>query len=285
MNPLRQILPLLALAATQTPAAAAVEQSALGVSNSGFGYFLVPWQGAPIDAGNSGCGGNVCVTTRAQASGGDMRATYLQGTGGGYWNGGGSTDVESSGWITIVADAPGAASFVDATLNLMLTGARSLSANVGGYAEGSVKLGVDVLGSHAWLQESSGINTSPPPSQAGHMWRVDSDRIGAALTHLPVGQPFQLLLSLNSSGSAWGGATASASTDYRLSLIGQQPAFTLPAGYSAWSSDWSIEHSLYCPGGCAAVPEPAGWSMMGIGLALLPWARRRLQATFKEDRS
>lgn len=285
MKPHRHALWLLVLAAAPLPATAAVEQFAIGGSGTGYGYFFINWRSEPIVVSRGGCSSNICVSTDGLASASFLQATFSQSNGGGYFGSGGYANVMSRGWITIVADAPGGPSFVDATLNLKLTGSTTLSANQGGTADGSVKITVDTAASSAWLQESIGKGSSPPPTQASYAWRVDADQVGAALSHLPVGQPFQLTLGVESRGGAGGSASSTSLVSYRLGFFDQQTVLNLPAGYSAWSSDWSIDSNRYCPNGCAPIPEPASWALFCAGIALLPWSTRRLRRNSLEERT
>lgn len=279
-------LPLLAAAALASlPATgqAAVETFAQAVSSLGPGYLYAPWSSNPIDLRNDGCGAGVCITTIAQASALGLHGVYYQASGGLYWGGGGFTVVQSQAWLTIVADTPGGPGFVDGSLNLQLTGATWLAAAGGGRAGGSFKVSIDALDNHAWLLESAAIGQDPATPGASQMTRVDADEVRGTLTHLPVGQPFQLTLGLHLNGSADATGSSSANVNYGLNFLEGAPVFALPPGYSVWSSDWAIADNQFCPNGCAAVPEPSGGWMMLAGLALLPWLARRVSGHREGD--
>lgn len=266
---------LFATAALPSTASATVEVSAQAFSAAGPGFYSTGWRTDPIDNWASGCAGGACVSTFVHASAAYLQSYYAQGNGGTYPGGGGATTTQSRGWLTITPTGAGGASFVDATLNLALIGSPTVNASMGSSAISTVRATVDGAGNSVWLQESAAVNLQVPGTQASAMWRVDSDEIGATLLHLPVGQPFQLQLSLASSGNATGSASSSMVGNYRLSFDDHHAVFTLPAGYTVNSLDWSIQNNQFCPNGCAPVPEPSPWLMMACGLALLPWAARR----------
>lgn len=274
MKPLTNSL-LFAIAALPFTASAAVEVSAEAFSAAGPGYYAAGWRTEPIENWASACAGGACVSTFVHASAVYLQSYYAQGNNGTYPGGGGSATTLGRGWLTITPTGTGGASFVDAALHLSLIGAPNLSAGTASSAISTVRVSVDGAGNSAWLQESAAVNMSVPGPQASAMWRVDADEIGATLLHLPVGQPFQLQLSLDSSGNAAGSANSSMVGNYRLSFDEHQPVFTLPAGYTVNSQDWTIQGNQFCPNGCAPVPEPSAWLTMTFGLVLLPWAARR----------
>ena len=75
----------------------------------------------------------------------------------------------------------------------------------------------------------------------------------------------------NGAGSGLGAVDLS--SDFLLRFDDREAVLGLPAGYTAWSSDWGIDDNRFCPSGCAPVPEPATAALSLFGLGLLALLR------------
>jgi hypothetical protein len=218
------------------------------------------------------------IDAEARSDSAGLLARYHQ-DGWAEWPAGGESGwagARGSGLVLITADVPGGPSFIDLTLNLRLVGQANLTAMQDAMAHGGFEVRVTVPGDDANLVESAAVGMgAPAPTQTGqNLWRSGTDGLVAAL-HLPVGQAFSMGLILFANGGSQGAGVAMVSSDYTLGLFEASAVFDLPAGYSAWSDDWGIQDNRWCPGGCAAVPEPSPWLLLIAGLGAVRGRIRR----------
>ena len=247
-----------------------------GSWNSGY-YFRHERSYVPIEDGWRNSQVGLDIATYARSGAADLLASYQQtGTSWPDVSERGWTGARAEGFVLITADTPGGPSAVDVVLNLRQSGQAVLSANADAQVTGGFEARVYATGGNANLIESfaAGLNAPAPTSVGQRMWRTGPDHLQASL-HLPVGQPFKMSLVLYANGGSSGDGAVTVFGDFGLGFFEGAAVFDLPAGYDASSSDWGIENNQWCPGVCAAVPEPSAWLMLVAGLGGVALRTRR----------
>lgn len=201
----------------------------------------------------------------------------------------------------VTITGPDGATSVQTALNLHLDGATSANAfaqdgnGVGTDASASASIGItgrangvyfalstqDYQSRAAQYDVATGASSS---FQEGGLLTgfTGEDDIVTPLLTLPVGSPFQLILSLTVSAemranSAFGAerkVEALASFAHTLSFALNGPVFTLPDGYTVNSEEGGIENNQWIFAPTTAVPEPGMLGMAGLALAALGLMRR-----------
>lgn len=262
-------------AALALPAAATTTYYGSITSTFGDVYVLVaPEVPGPMERWDSGCSQNHCAYGRIGGADGLQVLDLSEHAGYGMQSTGVGASFQQKGRVRVVATAPGAPSFVDFTIDLWLEGS-STGGNVGGNASATVDVnfatqGLMGGGGSGLYRTSQAWNTTPQTPLVQGLTPFGTHGLRGRLTHVAVGQWFELDTTLGgrvgTSGEAW------AAISYGLSPVPFGPVAALPAGLSFESDDWAIVDNHWCPGGCAPVPEPPAALLALLGLAVL--ARR-----------
>jgi hypothetical protein len=177
------------------------------------------------------------------------------------------THSTSSDFVTFSADDP-AVTHVLIAANLAFSG----SLNTTAFASATVDLSFSVSGIVSNLLFSANDDTGVTRNDFQVAQGSVSGTLNSALlrTHtffVPVDQPLLITLSLSTAAGVGGsGSPESAKSSFSNSFefpIGSD-AFVLPAGVSANAGDWLVDNRRVAA--VAAVPEPATWATMLMGL-------------------
>lgn len=239
---------------------------------------LSPPRPGPVDASDSGCSSNQCGFGRLDGADGRQHINLSEQAG--YLAQPVSVpgSLVQRGQMRVVATGSNAPSFVDFTFDLWLDGSTS-----GGNAQGTAVATVGASfaiqglvggGGSGQYRVSQAWNTSAPPPLLVGFTLIGDHVLRGTLTHVAVGQWFELDTTLSGQVSTSGEARAS--INYSLSPVPSGMFAQLPAGLTLESPDWAIADNHWCPSGCAPVPEAPTSLLALLGLALTA-ARVRLR--------
>lgn len=260
------------VATVSLPAAATTTFEGWITSTNGDVYVLLsPPVAGPVDLSDGGCSGNQCASGRLGGAAGLQRLNLSEQAGYAAAPATVQGAVGQHGQVRVVATAPGAPAFVDFTFDLWLDATVS-GANLQGMAGATVGVSYEARGlmggggSGQYRVSQAWGSAAPPPLMTGFTL-VGDHVLRGTLTHVAVGQWFELVTTL--SGQVGTSGEARASFGATLSPTTGGPFAQLPAGLTLESPDWSIVDNQWCQSGCAPVPEPPVRPLALAGLIVL----------------